>query len=158
MGGLAGFPFGGVAAFTAMAKHIPDDGHCFIVYGPHVGVDADGTIGKVNRIGMKESGKCCGSADAASTFVMSCSDEDGGSGIMTSPHYPSMDDIVDAQQAFVNALLLLLILIILIMYSLVIQLKIITTVLMFTNKLRVYLNREKSVKLMELRLKQDSHV
>jgi hypothetical protein len=28
MGGLAGFPFGGVTGFAAMAKHIPDGGSC----------------------------------------------------------------------------------------------------------------------------------
>lgn len=36
MGGVAGFPFGGAAAFGAMCHHIPhvpEQGHCLIVYG-----------------------------------------------------------------------------------------------------------------------------
>jgi hypothetical protein len=38
---IAGFPFTGNTGFGAMAAHIPDDGYCLIVYGPHVGVAAD---------------------------------------------------------------------------------------------------------------------
>ena len=48
LGGLvAGFPFAGNTGFGAMAAHIPDDGYCLIAYGPHVGLAADGTVGKV---------------------------------------------------------------------------------------------------------------
>lgn len=36
-----------------------------IIYGPHVGVDADGNVGKVNRRGRAAAGACCGSACAA---------------------------------------------------------------------------------------------
>ena len=49
LGGLAGFPFAGKTGFGAMAAHIPDDGYCLVVYGPHVGVSSDGTVGKVER-------------------------------------------------------------------------------------------------------------
>jgi len=38
LGGLSGFPFAGNTGFGAMAAHIPDDGYCLVVYGPHVGV------------------------------------------------------------------------------------------------------------------------
>ena len=69
MGGLAGFPFGGVTGFAAMAKHIPDGGSCLVVYGPHVGVDFDGKVGTVNRRGKEKGGTCCGSAVAASGYV-----------------------------------------------------------------------------------------
>jgi len=31
---LAGFPFGGVSSFKAMARHIPVGGNCLIVYAP----------------------------------------------------------------------------------------------------------------------------
>ena len=48
MGGLAGFAFGGATSFGAMAHHIPTNGSCLVVYGPHVGVDSEGTVGKVN--------------------------------------------------------------------------------------------------------------
>jgi hypothetical protein len=44
MGGLAGFPFGGITSFGAMAHHIPTNGSCLVVYGPHVGVDSDGVL------------------------------------------------------------------------------------------------------------------
>lgn len=65
MGGLAGFAFGGVTSFGAMAHHIPDGGSCLVIYGPHVGVDGDGNVGSVNRRGRAKPGACCGSACAA---------------------------------------------------------------------------------------------
>ena len=69
MGGLAGFPFGGVTAFGAMASHIPDGGHTLVVYAPHVGVDSTGAVGTVERVGRAKGGACCGSAIAASAYV-----------------------------------------------------------------------------------------
>jgi hypothetical protein len=98
MGGLAGFAFGGVTSFGAMAHHIPDGGNCFVVYGPHVGVDKEGNVGKVNRRGRGVSGACCGSAAAASNYV--CKVYEGGSqsGLPT--------DALDAQQNFVGNMLL----------------------------------------------------
>lgn len=69
LGGLAGFPFAGKTGFGAMAAHIPDDGYCLIVYGPHVGVASDGTVGKVERSGIALVDTCCGSAVAASNYV-----------------------------------------------------------------------------------------
>jgi len=69
MGGLAGFPFGGITAFGAMASHIPDGGHCLVVYGPHVGVDSTGAVGTVERQGRAAGGACCGSAVAAAGYV-----------------------------------------------------------------------------------------
>ena len=52
-----------------MAAHIPDDGYCLVVYGPHVGIAADGTVGKVERSGIDLIDTCCGSAVAASNYV-----------------------------------------------------------------------------------------
>jgi hypothetical protein len=52
-----------------MSAHIPDNGYCLIVYGPHVGVSKDGTIGKVERAGIKLLDNCCGSAIAASNYL-----------------------------------------------------------------------------------------
>ncbi|OEU08249.1 hypothetical protein FRACYDRAFT_212859 [Fragilariopsis cylindrus CCMP1102] len=69
LGGLAGFPFAGNTGFGAMSAHIPDDGYCLTVYGPHVGVAADGTVGKVERSGIDLIDTCCGSAVAASNYV-----------------------------------------------------------------------------------------
>jgi hypothetical protein len=99
MGGLAGFPFGGKTGFGAMASHIPDGGDCLVVFGPHVGVDADGVVGKVNRRGMAASGACCGSACAAAGHV-ACAHKG------EVPPQEISNDIVDAQQTFVNNLLL----------------------------------------------------
>jgi len=96
MGGLAGFPWGGATSFGAMAHHIPEGGSCLIVYGPHVGVDADGTVGKVNRRGRPNaSGICCGSAADAAGFVKKV--------VMKQENEPSIpDDPLDAQQTFVR--------------------------------------------------------
>mmetsp|Transcript_14169 Transcript_14169/g.35587 ORF Transcript_14169/g.35587 Transcript_14169/m.35587 type:complete len:399 (-) Transcript_14169:2433-3629(-) len=99
MGGLAGFPFGGVTSFGAMAHHIPDGGSCLVVYGPHVGIDSFGSIGTVNRRGRAKGGACCGSAAAALATVRK--------GAMVpkagDSQSPLMIENLDAQQAWVNA-------------------------------------------------------
>lgn len=69
LGGLSGFPFAGNTGFGAMAAHIPDDGYCLVIYGPHVGVTKDGIVGKVERPGIELIDTCCGSAVAASNYV-----------------------------------------------------------------------------------------
>jgi len=74
LGGLAGFPFAGNTGFGAMSAHIPDDGYCLTVYGPHVGITADGTVGKVERSGIALVDTCCGSAIAASKYVQGITD------------------------------------------------------------------------------------
>jgi len=74
LGGLAGFPFAGDTGFWNMATHIPDDGYCLIVYGPHVGLAADGTVGKVERAGVELIDTCCASAIAASQYVRTITD------------------------------------------------------------------------------------
>lgn len=95
MGGLAGFSFGGVTSFGAMAHHIPKDGSCLVVYGPHVGVDSEGAVGKVNRRGRDGSGACCGSAAAAAGYVSKVT-----SGEMKAADVPN--DPLDAQQTWVG--------------------------------------------------------
>jgi len=99
MGGLAGFPFGGSVAFGAMAAHIPDDGSCLMVYGPHVGVDSTGAVGTVERRGRAAGGSCCGSAVAASGYV-----GDVLAGKAEKAEIP--DDPIAAQQAYVGDMLL----------------------------------------------------
>jgi len=99
MGGLAGFPFCGKTSFGAMANHIPDDGSCLIVYGPHVGIDNGGNVGKVNRRGRNISGVCCGSATAALSYVKSVS-----SGVVH--RIETSKNVEDAQQEWVSKLLL----------------------------------------------------
>ena len=100
MGGLAGFPFGGVTSFGAMAHHIPDGGSCLVVYGPHVGVDDYGTVGTVNRRGRAKGGACCGSAAAALSKIRKGAmvpKEEGA------PAQLPATDSLDAQQAYVDA-------------------------------------------------------
>eukprot|EP00563_Minutocellus_polymorphus_P002449 CAMPEP_0181036654 /NCGR_PEP_ID=MMETSP1070-20121207/8982_1 /TAXON_ID=265543 /ORGANISM="Minutocellus polymorphus, Strain NH13" /LENGTH=383 /DNA_ID=CAMNT_0023114315 /DNA_START=13 /DNA_END=1164 /DNA_ORIENTATION=+ len=99
MGGLAGFPFGGITSFGAMASHIPDGGSCLVVFGPHVGVDSTGKVGTVERRGRANGGACCGSAVAASGYV---------SGVHTgqASKYGPPETAIDAQQNFVGTMLL----------------------------------------------------
>jgi hypothetical protein len=100
MGGLAGFPFGGVTSFGAMAHHIPDGGSCLVVYGPHVGVDSYGSIGTVNRRGRAKGGACCGSAAAALGKIRK-----GQMVPMADGEAQSLPptDSLDAQQAYVDS-------------------------------------------------------
>mmetsp|Transcript_20018 Transcript_20018/g.29256 ORF Transcript_20018/g.29256 Transcript_20018/m.29256 type:complete len:307 (+) Transcript_20018:181-1101(+) len=99
LGGLAGFPFAGDTGFGAMSAHIPDDGYCLVVYGPHVGVASDGTIGKVERAGIELVDNCCGSAIAASNYVRGITD--GGAQITT-----RLQEFTDFQQGAVQELIL----------------------------------------------------
>jgi len=99
MGGLAGFPFSGLTGFGAMASHIPDGGSCLLVYGPHVGVDLEGNVGKVNRRGVAKSSTCCGSAVAASKYIDAVMK---GDNVVQGPP----QDSLDAQQSYVTSLLL----------------------------------------------------
>jgi hypothetical protein len=99
MGGLAGFPFSGVTGFGAMASHIPDGGNCLLIYGPHVGVDSEGNVGKVDRRGKDKAGTCCGSAVYASKYLQTIL-----SGENDIPPPPT--NAMDAQQIFVSNMLL----------------------------------------------------
>jgi len=101
MGGLAGFAFGGVTSFGAMAHHIPDGGSCLVVYGPHVGVDKEGNVGVVNRRGRAAPGACCGSACAALGHV-SCVHKGEAKDVDASV----FEDPVNAQQNMVGKLLM----------------------------------------------------
>lgn len=97
MGGLAGFAFGGVTSFGAMAHHIPEGGSCLLVFGPHVGVDSTGKVGVVERRGRPGSGACCGSACAAYGHFKSGDAKPLDPAVFLDP--------VDSQQAMVVKLL-----------------------------------------------------
>ena len=99
LGGLSGFPFAGNTGFGAMAAHIPDDGFCLIVYGPHVGISQDGTVGKVERDGIKLLDTCCGSAVAASNYLKGITK--GGATITT-----NIKSFTDFQQSAVQKMIL----------------------------------------------------
>ena len=99
LGGLSGFPFAGNTGFGAMSAHIPDDGYCLVVYGPHVGVSEDGTVGKVERDGIALVDTCCGSAVAASNYLKGITD--GGATITA-----NIQSFTDFQQGAVQELIL----------------------------------------------------
>lgn len=99
LGGLSGFPFAGNTGFGAMSAHVPDDGYCLLVHGPHVGITQDGVIGKVERQGIALVDTCCGSAVAASNYLKGITD--GGAKITTKLHQFS-----DFQQGAVQELIL----------------------------------------------------
>jgi hypothetical protein len=99
LGGLSGFPFAGNSGFGAMAAHIPDDGSCLLIYGPHVGISKTGVVGKVERSGIKLVDTCCGSAVAASNYLKGITN--GGATINT-----KIKSFTDFQQGAVQELIL----------------------------------------------------
>jgi len=99
LGGLSGFPFAGNTGFGAMAAHIPDNGNCLIVYGPHVGITKEGQVGKVEREGIALVDNCCGSAIAASGYLQGITE--GGASITT-----QIQSFTDFQQNAVRELIL----------------------------------------------------
>jgi hypothetical protein len=94
LGGLAGFPFAGNMGFQTMSSHIPDGGSCLLVYGPHVGITRDGTVGKVEREGVAVDAICCMSA------ITACNQVTGVSSRMS-----EMEKFTDLQQGAVQNLL-----------------------------------------------------
>jgi hypothetical protein len=99
LGGLSGFPFAGNTGFGAMSAHVPDNGYCLLVHGPHVGITKDGVIGKVERSGIALVDNCCGSAIAASKYLKGITD--GGAKITT-----KLQQFSDFQQGAVQELIL----------------------------------------------------
>jgi hypothetical protein len=69
LAGLAGFPFTGKTGWSAFSSHCPKDGNIVILFAPHVGVDHDGTVGKVLRKGQDKSSAACGAAIGALAAV-----------------------------------------------------------------------------------------
>lgn len=60
-GGISGLPFTGKTGFRAFASHIPDGGHAFILFGPHIGISGEGVAGEIKREGQHSKTTCCGS-------------------------------------------------------------------------------------------------
>lgn len=67
LGGLGGMAFAGKTGWAAFAGHTPKGGNILVLYGPHVGVGNDGTVGKIRREGHSHDSTCCGAAVAAYT-------------------------------------------------------------------------------------------
>lgn len=65
LGGISGLPFAGITGMRAFLSHVPDGGMAMILFGPHIGLTADGTLGKVNRHYQDHPSTCCGSLAAA---------------------------------------------------------------------------------------------
>jgi len=99
LGGLSGFPFAGNTGWGAMSAHVPDNGYCLTIHGPHVGITKDGTIGKVERSGIALVDSCCGSAIAASNYLRGITE--GSANIN-----PRIQSFSDFQQGAVQELIL----------------------------------------------------
>lgn len=65
LGGLAGIPFAGKSGFRAYLHHVPDNGKLLVMFAPHIGIDAQGRIGALERDGQSAVSKACGAAIGA---------------------------------------------------------------------------------------------
>jgi Ca2+-binding EF-hand superfamily protein len=65
LGGLAGLPFAGKSGFLAYMHHVPDSGKLLVMFAPHVGIGADGSIGALQRDGQALVSNACGAAVGA---------------------------------------------------------------------------------------------
>jgi len=65
LGGLAGLPFAGKSGFRAYLHHVPDNGKLLVLFAPHVGIDGEGRIGALQRVGQNAVSKACGAAIGA---------------------------------------------------------------------------------------------
>jgi len=67
LGGLTGYPFRGKTGFVAFSHHAPTngtEGNLVILYGPHVGINLDGDLGKVLRENQSHESTACGASIA----------------------------------------------------------------------------------------------
>ena len=69
LSGLAGLPFAGQTGWGAFSSHCPKDGNIVICFAPHVGIDCNGTVGKVHRNGIENTTTACGAAVGAYNAV-----------------------------------------------------------------------------------------
>lgn len=70
LGGLGGLPFVGISGMGAFTSHCPVDGKIFILFGPHVGIANDGTVGKIERVGKSSVSGACGAGIGAYKAIM----------------------------------------------------------------------------------------
>lgn len=78
MGGLAGVPFCGRTGFSAFSHHIPDGGHAFLLFAPHVAIcTKTQKVGYYMREGQHHESTACGAAIAAYNYVKGTVDTAG---------------------------------------------------------------------------------
>ena len=65
LGGLGGLPFAGKSGFGAYLHHVPDNGKLLILFAPHVGIEANGRVGVLQRDGQSKVSTACGAAVGA---------------------------------------------------------------------------------------------
>lgn len=71
LGGLGGLPFVGKTGMGAFLSHCPQQGKVFIFFGPHVGITAQGAVGKVERMGRSNPSSACGAVVGAYNQIRS---------------------------------------------------------------------------------------
>lgn len=71
LGGLGGLPFAGKSGFRAFLHHVPDSGKLLVLFAPHVGIDASGRVGALQRNGQVEVSKACGAGIGAYKAIVS---------------------------------------------------------------------------------------
>lgn len=59
LGGLGGFPFGGKSGMIAFAEQVPEGHTALILYGPHVGINQEGQLGRLRRHQHNEDSDSC---------------------------------------------------------------------------------------------------
>mmetsp|Transcript_71566 Transcript_71566/g.141960 ORF Transcript_71566/g.141960 Transcript_71566/m.141960 type:complete len:316 (+) Transcript_71566:42-989(+) len=65
MGGLGGAPFVGKTGFLALSHLVPDRGHVFVLFGPHIGFSPTSEAGKFQRAGQSGPSNACRELQAA---------------------------------------------------------------------------------------------
>lgn len=65
LSGLAGFPFVGKTGWGAFSSHCPENGNIVILFAPHVGIDSNGNVGKIERDGQINASGACGASISA---------------------------------------------------------------------------------------------
>lgn len=65
IGGLSGFPFGGVTAVKDIKDQVPNGGDVFLFYAPHVGFSSTCEVGCLERPGREDEPRCCASSLSA---------------------------------------------------------------------------------------------
>jgi len=71
MGGIGGAPYVGRTGFGAFSAHVPDNGHVFVLFGPHIGFSPSSEAGQFLRIGQSRASTACGAVIAAYNQVTS---------------------------------------------------------------------------------------